>query len=391
MSSFHLFWRRMLRDWHYQFKVFRSIADWTIWLYLIIPAIAIFFFMYRSWWVEAVPGWIEWVPLSMFFVLGSLFAWSGAYRMYTDEADKVFLMKNSRLFLGMKKWGFWYSVLYQALLSILAVGLLLPFMIQHYKLSWLHALSLFLYLLGTKYFLMYVNLQLKKIEFKTIRILVTIVLFVLVCIGTYHISGFWTEGNIVFIIFSLLIGMLGITLYHPLLKKNSLFELELASEREEKLKLVNAIYQVSYDIEKPKVFSRKKPWLFRNSYQLFNKRTSRNGFIELYLKVFIRNSSYILTYFQISSVTSVALIVVPPYWIKAIIFGGFLFMMWIWLEGSWERIVLSHPLTKKYHDHDSYFSAKRRMLTVLYVLSIIFIGAIVGVGLWIYRVFAILT
>lgn len=392
MSSFHIFWRRMLRDWRYQLKTFYSAADWTIWLYIILPSIVIFGFMYRSWWMGPAPGWMEWLPLQLFFVIGSLFIWHGSIRTYIDEADKVFLMKKENLFLNMKKWGFAYSIFYQTLLTMIATVILLPFMLRHYELTWLHALSFFFYVIGFKFFMMYFLFQLKKIERKTIRVIITLFIFILLCWFSFFISTFWIDGSFVILLFvSLVIGLLGLSLYALLLKKNSLFETELAAERDEKLKLVNMIYMTSMEIEKPKIYSRKKPWLFRNSYLIFKKRTAKNGFIELFTKVFVRNSSYVLTFFQMSSVTAVALIVVPPIWIKVVIFSGFLFVLWIWLEGTWERIVLSHPFAKKYHEHDAYFSARRTVIGALFSLSILFIGGIVGVGLWIVQLFSIFT
>lgn len=390
MSSFHIFWRRMLRDWRYQLRAFSSIADWTIWLYIIIPGIAIFLFMYRSWWIEATPSWIEWIPLSLFFLLGSLFSWDGSFRSFIDEADKVFLVKKSSLFLKIKKWGFAYSVIFQALLTCIAVVILLPFMLKHYQLSWLHAVSFFIYVLGLKYFLMYLSLQLKKIEIKPLRVLISILLFVFISIFSFYVSSLWNQ-ILYIILIGFILGGLGTWLYYPLLKRTSMLDLELAKEREEKLKFINLIYTVSFDIEKPKGSTRKKPWLFRNSYIVFKKRTAKNGFLELFLKVFIRDSSHIMTYFQICSVTAAALIIVPPLWIKLVISGGFLFMMWIWLEGIWERIVLQHPFTKKYIEFDSYFAAKKITIAVLFTFSIIFISGIVGVGLWIYSLFSIFT
>lgn len=386
MSSFQLFQERMLRDWRYQFRAFRSIADWTIWLYLIIPSIVIFFFIYRSWWIEAPFQWTEWLPINLFFLLASLMAWGGAFRSYVDEADKVFLVKKSSLFLRMKQWGFLYSVFYQGILTVIAVVILLPFMLQHYQLTWFHAASFFVYVLGLKYFLMYFSFQLKKIEVKFLRNLISIVLFVLVSILSFYVAFLWNLHYLLSFI-GLLLGVTGISIYYKMLKRTSMLETELAQEREEKLKLINLIFMVSFDIEKPKGGSKEKPWLFRNSKRIFKKRTVKNGFLELFMKVFIRDSSHIMTYFQICSVTSVALIIVPPLWIKAVIFGAFLFMMWSWLEGIWERIVLQHPFTKKYTEHDSYFAAKKMIIALLFVLSIIFISSIVGVGLWVYSLF----
>lgn len=391
MSSLRIFWQRMVQDWRFQLRAFRSIADWTIWLYLIIPTIVIFLFMYRSWWLQAAPGWIEWVPLSLFFLVGSLFSWGGAFRTYTDEADKVFLIKKEGLFLNLKKWGFGYSVLYQALLSLMVVVILLPFMINHYQLTGLHAFSFFLYIVGLKYLLMYVKFQMRKIEMKTIRMIITLVLFILLGRFSFSISSLWIDGQFtILMIISVFFTTMGLFLYIPLLRKNSLFDLWIATERDEKLKMVNMIYQMSYDIEKPKVYSRKKPWLFRNSFLIFKKRTVKNGFLELFMKVFIRNSSYVLAYVQISSVTAAALIVVPPLWIKMLIFVGFLFMLSIWFEGIWERIVLSHPFTKKYKEHASYFSAKQTAKRALFSVAFLFIGLVVGIGLWIIQLSSVL-
>lgn len=390
MTSFQIFKRRMFRDWQYQLRAFRSIADWTIWLYIIIPGMAIFFFMYRSWWIEATPNWLEWVPLNLFFLIGSLFVWDGSFRSFIDEADKVFLVKKRNLFLQLKKWGFMYSVLYQGILTGIAIVVLLPFMIQHYQLSWLHALSFFFYVLGLKYFLMYISLQLKRIDIKLLRIFITILLFVFISIFSFYVSALWNQFTVLILI-GIILGGLGIGLYYPMLKRTSMLDVELAKEREEKLKVINLIYTVSFDIEKPKGNTREKPWLFRNSYLIFKNRTAKNGFLELFMKVFIRDSSHIMTYFQICSVTVAALIIVPPVWIKVIIFGAFLFMMWIWLEGIWERIVLQHPFSKKYIEHDSYFAAKKITIAVLFSLSIIFISSLVGVGLWVYSLFSIFT
>jgi ABC-2 type transport system permease protein len=392
MRSFQIFSSRMLRDWRFQLKAFRAVADWTIWLYFIIPGSVIFLFIYRSWWTEPAPGWIDWMPISLLFIGGSLFSWGGSFRSYSDEADKVFLMKKENLFLKVKKWGFFYSIFYQALVSLLAFVILLPFMIKQNQLTWMQAFHFFLYSVGLKYFLIYVKFQLKKIKAKTIRIINTIILFVVFSYFSIFISALWISKQYVILFsISLLLGLAGIYLYYPLLKRNSLFELGLAMEQDEKQKMVNLIYQMSFEIEKPKVYSQNRPWLFRNSTLVFKNRTKKNGFLELFMKIFIRNSSYVVTYFQISSVTAAALVIVPPIWIKAIIFGGFLFMMWVWLEGTWERIVLSHPLTKKYNEQDSYFAAKDTVIGVLFILSIIYLGVVVGVALWIYKELSVFT
>jgi ABC-2 type transport system permease protein len=381
MNSFKIFRHRLFQNWRYQIKIFRQIADWTIWLYLIIPAIVAFIVIYRSWWIEGAPPWIQWMPIELFFVAGYLFTWLGTYRTYVDGADKVFLVKKRELFYGLKKWGFRYSVLFQALSTLVTTALLLPFIIQHYQLTSIHVGSYFLFLLSIKYMIMYIKFHIKKIEGKWIRIFLTIGFFIVVSWGAQAIAHLWENHSLMMMLFAVVIGSAALLLYFPLLRKNSAMEAELLIENEEKQKLVNMIFQMSYDIEKTKVITRKRPWLFRNSRRIFKKRTAVNGFVELFVKVFIRNSSHIMTYFQICSVTIAAVLIIPPLWIKCFILGGFLLMMWSWLAGLWERIILSHPFTKKYQEHDAYFAARKRTITVLYVVAIIIVGIPITIGL----------
>lgn len=381
MTSFQLFCRRLTQDWLYQLRTFRSIADWTIWLYMIIPTIVVSIFIYRSWWIDGAPTWIEWMPASIFFLLGYFFSWTGAYRFYTDEADMVFLIKKDSLFIGLRKWGFFFSLIFQAVNTLVVVIALLPFLIQHFQLTWKHAIYYFVFLLAMKYFVMYLKFHLKKIQSKVKRIILTVLAFLLLSWCAQAISIPWTSGNFwIVLCIAVIVGFVSTLLYYPIVKKKSLFNIELAIEQAEKLKLVSAIHQMSFDIEKTKVYSRKKPWLFRNSKRIFKKRTARNGFLELFIKVFIRNSSYILTYLQICSATVAALIIIPPIWMKVIIFIGFLLMMWIWLGITWERVVLSHPFTKKYQGNDAYFSARNWAIGVLFICAIFVVGLLAGSG-----------
>ncbi|MGG0717391.1 ABC transporter permease [Robertmurraya massiliosenegalensis] len=387
MNSFSIFRHRLLRNWRYQFNTFRQIADWTIWLYLIIPANVISIFIYRSWWIEGAPQWIQWMPLELIFIVGYFFTWTGTYRSYMEEADKVFLVKKKKLFYGLKKWGFQYSLLFQAMSTFVIIVLFLPFLIEHYQLTWTHVGTYFLFLLSMKYLIMYVKFHMKKIERKTIRIIAMIGAFIVVSWFVQLVASFWMNDLFFVFFLAIMIGLTSILLYFPLLKKNSVMDVELLIESEEKQKLVNMVFQISYDLEKTKVITRKRPWLFRKSRRIFRRRTATNGFIELFAKVFIRNSSHLLTYFQICSVTAAAVLIIPPLWIKCVILGGFLLMMWSWLVGVWERIVLSHPFTKKYQEHDAYFSAKKRTIAVLFVLSILIVGMLFSIGSFFYHHF----
>ncbi|WP_428908320.1 hypothetical protein [Niallia sp. Krafla_26] len=58
----------MIKNWKYQISIFKTIVDWIVMLYIILPAILIFIFNYLSWWNE-IPVWIANIPLFLVFQL----------------------------------------------------------------------------------------------------------------------------------------------------------------------------------------------------------------------------------------------------------------------------------------------------------------------------------
>ena len=116
--------------------------------------------------------------------------------------------------------------------------------------------------------------------------------------------------------------------------------------------------------------NRKKPRTFKNSKRIFKKRTPSNGFIELFIKIILRNSSYLYGYFMLINSTTWAMIIVPPLWLKIIIFIGFSIMMYGWLISLWNKVCQYHPLMKKYMESDDFFSARKKGVMVMIALAL---------------------
>ena len=57
VNSRRLLFIRIRQNWNYQYSHIKSILDWTVMVYLIVPAIIIGALVYRSWWLE-LPSWI---------------------------------------------------------------------------------------------------------------------------------------------------------------------------------------------------------------------------------------------------------------------------------------------------------------------------------------------
>lgn len=374
MKSNSLFLRRLKNSWSYQFGIFRSIADWTIMVYLIVPGTVIFGMTYRSWWLET-PEWIAGLPLFILFYLFYIFSWMGNLRPFVLEADKVFLVKNKTLFMGMRKWGFVYSLFFQAMGTAAIMAIFLPFLKNRYFLEWSQIAALLLFFISLKWSIMIVSYFLKRIEGKLKRYVITFVLFVLLSWFSQLVYSLWSIGADFSVIIASAVLLSGALIRaSQLLKKISALEFDVMLEQEEKTKYIKWIFMMAPDLEKPVVSMRTKPLLFKNSRRIFNKRTPITGLAELFLKIFIRNPSYIFSYFQIISVSAAGILLIPPLWIKVIVSGVFLFLMYSWLSLTWDKAIMSHPFTKKYSEKDFYFTARNKTVLALFLFAILLLG-----------------
>ncbi|MEH7389065.1 ABC transporter permease [Bacillus sp. JJ1474] len=388
MNSWNIFADRLVRGWKYQYGVIRSIADWTIILYLIIPASAIFLMMYRTWWLEP-PAWIANIPLFLLFFVLYLFSWSGNIRTFVQEADKVFLIKNQPIFLGMKKWGYAYSILSQVIQIAVSIFVFLPFLRKHYFLDWQQIISLFIFFIVLNTMILFLKFLMRKIETRLKRIAAGILLFILLSWSSQLIFLLWEKG-LLFPIYLCSALLMIISIFQSLrsIQKVSSIDQDISLGNEAKMKNIDLIFKLSHDIEKPVIVSKRtKPLLFRRSKRIFKNRKEINGYIELFIKIFIRNYSYIGGYLQIISVTTAAIVIIPPLWIKALIFIGFLIMMYSWLSLVWDRVTTSNPISKKYSESTYYFAARKRTVTAFFVLAILLIGIFITCWLFVFMQF----
>jgi ABC-2 type transport system permease protein len=370
MSSRKLLVHRLIKGWLYQYGVIKSIADWTVMLYIIIPAITIFSIVYHSWWSE-IPKWMENVPFFLLFLLLYLLTWNGHIRTYTEAADKVFLIKKYTLFWGLKKWGYGYSLMYQAVLTLASFAILLPFLLNLYHFDWKQIGTLLFYFISLKTGLMFITYQFVKIETRFKKIAYSVLTFILAGWLSQLIYFLWEIG-LWFPLYLIGVLIMSSSIYLSLraLKKLSSTDHEIEIEQKLKTGNIELIFAMAPEIEKPVVTKRTKPLLFRQSKRIFKNRTQSNGFIELFIKVFLRNYSYVSGYIVMINVTTFAIVLLPPLWIKITIFTGYLFMMYFWISVIWDRIMGTNPMMKKYLEHPSYFTAKKKVIMVLYIVAI---------------------
>lgn len=373
MKSRQLFYHRVIRNWKFQSKVFRSVADWTVVLYILIPAVIFCIAIYLSWWKE-LPVWLDNIPFIIPFFVLYLLSWSGNIRTFIVEADKVFLVKNQDLLRGLKRRAYIYSFLLQIFVMCAGFICLLPFLLHYYLLTWQEINVLFIYFSSIQACLLFLKYQIRKIVSTIRKGVILLCLFLAFNWFSQWMYSIVNNGyHFPVYAISITILMLSMILSLKAISKLGSLNIHIEMEQERKSSITQYIFMASPQIEKPVVMKRKKPLLFRNSKRIFKKRSPINGLIELFIKIVIRNSSHLYGYLLLINSTTWAIILVPPIWLKIAIFIAFCFMMHGWLISLWNKVCQYNPLMKKYMDRDFYFSARKKGTWIMLFLSLLVI------------------
>ncbi|WP_445489382.1 ABC transporter permease [Niallia sp. 03133] len=365
MSSFILFFSRLIKSIHYQFNVIKRILDWTIILYLVVPSLVIFSFLYHSWWL-APPVWMERISLTFGLFLLYCFCWTGKIRTFALEADKVFLIRNTSLFSGMKKWGYLYSCFIHLVETAILLCLSLPYflVISHWNV--IQIIQLFFFVSIFKLWIIHFKLIFSHMKNKVIRITCRIIGF---CTGYFIWDLVNFSNNFLFLLIILMF------IFHPLvylnkLKRTNSFDRDVEVEKRAKLAYTSLILQFSMQVEKTSYSTRKTPFLNRSSRRIFRKRTAVKGFLELFIKVFIRNSSYWISYVQITASISTAIFLLPAVWLRISVFFVLLLFLTIWSRAVWAKIMNVVPLLNVYKEDQSFYLAKKWAISLLTSLAL---------------------
>ncbi|WP_010678474.1 ABC transporter permease [Bacillus timonensis] len=337
-----LFRTRLRKEIGYQWGVFKSVVDWTIFLYLFIPALAIGGYHYYIWWSE-IPSWMNGIPLSFIFLLLYLFCWEGRIRTFLEEADQLFLLQKRPLIIDLKKWTRNLYVTGYSVGIVFLFGILAPFLFNHYNLSWSDILALAFYFVSLKALILGWKQYLDDISSTWKKGLYTIVLFVAFGAFSFMLVK-WAFYASVLLLFAISLFHWALFLLNSFRRINRLttFSNDVVIEKQTKLKYVKSIFAFSEYVEKVPSEKKRSPLFYRNSKRIYKKRNRRKSLQELFIKAFFRNKTYLLQCLQISSISTVALFVIPPIWIKCIIFFGYIIMVRIWVKIVYNRIMSNH-------------------------------------------------
>lgn len=348
---------RLKRQWQFHLLLLRSVADWTTYVYICIPAVLFCYFCYRETILKQSYGIFEVIPLPLLVFLLFLCVKVGPIRTFIEAADRLFFIQDNTKMKQLKIVGLLYSVGKQLLLIGFVIGLLTPVLFGHYQitagqlfqldvalLTSYVAVSCIHYMNGLQW-LKYLG-QFGVVVLLTIGFLkFSVVLMCILCV----------TALIIFIFYY----------FKEFIVSNHQFDQQLHTERAVFFKWQSAIFNVSQELRslnKPEL-KKNKPWLFNSEQRLFNKPGYEIP--ELIVKTLLRNRQYGFAYIRLIAVT-LPFFVFLPWWGSVILLIITYFMLSSWLTSVMVEIQ-GHPVFTIYQTTEQSWLVAHKKIKLWFV------------------------
>lgn len=322
-----LFRRRILDNLRYQYKSLRSVVDWTVALYLVVPAVGIAIYQYIQMW-RFPPDWLHTLPYPVLLFAFCLFSVSGRQRLYIEEGDALFIRQRDNWFIPMIKRGLLFSLGVQALQSAVFIGIIMPLLIHGYHFSPFSICVMLVILIAFKCSIGTLK-EIYSIKWRGFKWFLFWAPTVILSWALLIVSLFWLRNLIwpSMLLAVLFIGAL-IVLFPLRLRQKGTFYVEVDREYTAKMRLTGLLMLQAMD--KPSRV-RKRTWLFRSSQRLFRNRTPVNGLTEAWIKHFFRDQNERLLYFQFI-MAGIAGVALTPEIIRAVVWIGLACLLTMWIK-----------------------------------------------------------
>ncbi|MDA1805087.1 ABC transporter permease [Bacillus cereus group sp. BY32LC] len=326
------FYKRLRHELGRKWKSIRSITDWTVALYIIIPALIFMGIYYRSLWMEELA-----IGETVFFGLGLLafyvITYARGVRSFFEQADSLFLISYPVHMRKLIQYGMTYTFIRIAITNVVVVVAMLPVLMKSIGVTKVQVVLFWLFFTVFRFLLAlltrFIHVRVGK------RWLLWIIKNVIfsISLSFFGLSLFliYKDPFYSILCIGLPVFLIIVLIKEKLSYKNSFFK-EVEKEKEESMRWTSGIMQVGGHAAKPSS-SNKKPWMFPRSKKFLGKKTDYR-IVESFLKEFFRTSSARIFYIQIVCISTVS-IIMSPKWIAAIILAFALFAISRYARDYW--------------------------------------------------------
>ncbi|MBP1990063.1 ABC transporter permease [Paenibacillus eucommiae] len=325
-----LFYKRLVSYYKFQFANFRSVVDWTVALYLVIPGLLTAGYFYMTWW-QAAPPWIEHIPYFVMAILLFILATRGTVRLFVEDGDQLFLLQRVHWFSALLKRGLMYTLIVHCAASAVFVMLLAPLLLLQYELSSFELVILFVFICCFRVSAALLG-NLLSVRFNGWRygLLITFVQLFMAVLFVFLVLT-CTKQPLLLTVTCMGLALLTGWMIRRRLRVKGAFYHDVDHEQKQKMKF--AALLLSTVIEKRPRQRRRKPLLFSNSNLIFRKRTPASGLAEMFVKSFFRSWTQIRLYLQFVLIAAGALSFhFMPGLIKGALWLAFGFLLVYWMK-----------------------------------------------------------
>jgi ABC-2 type transport system permease protein len=124
-----MFQKRLLASYQFNLKLWRSLLDWTVTAYIVIPSIVIGFFLYRDFLISNPSFTISPTTFLTVLLLCSFLFCKSTVRLFIYDADLLFLRQNIKKFLAIKTNAMIYNFFSYNLLMLLLLIVITPLLL----------------------------------------------------------------------------------------------------------------------------------------------------------------------------------------------------------------------------------------------------------------------
>ncbi|MDN4492729.1 ABC transporter permease [Ureibacillus aquaedulcis] len=296
-----LFKMRLQRQWKTHLSLFKNIADWTIWLYLIIPSFAFIYYLLRETVFKLNYGFIEFLHPGIVVFIIMYISSTLINRTFSEPADKLFLIQSTKQYAALKRWGFYYSLLCNFAIMAILFSLFYPFLryVHHFSFIQLtqFSASLISCYLVSKLSVLFLS--------KWVRFFTLLILILLTSVAVFYAN----DLTVAFTIALIFIG--GILYERRAIRTHRYFEKQTQMDVESFYRWQSRIFLYNPELKMMKLpkHKSKSPMCFKKG----RSNDSVSVLIELILKTIFRKKSYIWDYLRIICIVF-PLILVVPWW-----------------------------------------------------------------------------
>lgn len=376
MSPAQLFYRRLRQEIRFQYGVFRMVGDWTVLVYLGIPALlAVVIWQVHLWW--SIPSWMDFIPFPLFALLLYILFSQGSLRLYIQEADFLFLRQQEKWMKVIIHRGLFFSFLRDVVIVAVWFALAAPFLVLHYRISWPAVIVLFIFALLIKELLLYAN-NLLSLQFNGLFLKVLHFFVWIVAVVVFIVIATTFAYQLPWLITAVVIGAaVWIFFVKTRLQVKGSFLNDIEDEEQAKWKFASLVFMQALKKNKKTIFTRKRPYLFPKSGRVFRKETPAHRLADTYMKLFLRNSGMLRIYLGILGLANV-FIIWAPVWLK---WGGWVAILCLlaaWLRGHVKESE-GHSFLHLWHwDPETKRNAAETSIYFLMLPNAVITGAVLG-------------